>query len=94
MVDLIGTEGIRDAADLDQVRDDLAGFITGRKKLLEKKQTEGRKLQLKDEADIESLQEARSVIHKRIHNKLTNELRKLLSSYTLIEGKDHSSSPL
>lgn len=90
MVELIGTESIKDAADLDQARDNLAGFITGRKKLLEKKKIEGRDLPLKDEADFESLQKARSVIHRRIHNELTNKLKDVLPGYTLLEGKAHS----
>jgi len=96
MIGLIGTGGIKDAADLDQVGRDLPDFmnIFGKlptKKILEKKPTDGvAELSLKDEADIESLQKARTVTLKRIHNKLTNRLKSCLADYTLLEGCDKS----
>jgi hypothetical protein len=98
MIGLIGIGGIKDAADLDQVGKDkdLSDFIniSGKmptKKLLGKKPIDGdAELTLKDEADIESLQKARTVTFKRIHNKLTNQLKSCLADYTLFEGCDKS----
>ena len=92
MVRLYGVGGIRDAADLDQVRGDLTDFIpstdgTTRKQILAEKDTaEGTDLSLKDEGDIESLQVARTNRSKRLHNQMTNQLREVLSDYTLLEG--------
>jgi hypothetical protein len=91
MIGLYGIGGIADAADLDQAGRDLPDFIAidGRKptkKLLERKPTEGSELPLKDESDIQSLQKARTVINRRIHNQLTNKLKTYLSGYTLLEG--------
>jgi hypothetical protein len=98
MINLIGIGGIKDAADLDQAGrgQDLSDFvhIPGKlptKKLLEKKPIDDvTELPLKDEADIESLQKARTVTYKRIHNKLTNKLKFCLADYTLFEGCDKS----
>ena len=91
MIGLYGRAGIKDAADLDQAGRDLPDFIeTGTqkatKKLLETKETEGNSLPLKDESDVELLQQARSVTSKRTHNRLTNKLRICLADYTLLEG--------
>ncbi len=91
MTGLYGTGGIRDAADLDQVGADLPDFIGlirgyPTKQLLQEKPTEGTELPLKDEADIELLQQARRVTSTRQHNRLTNRLRRELSRYTLLEG--------
>jgi hypothetical protein len=91
MIGLYGKAGIKDAADLDQAGRDLRDFIeTGTqkatKKLLEIKKTEGNSLPLKDENDVESLQQARSITNKRTHNRLTNKVRSCLSDYTLLEG--------
>ena len=93
MVRLYGVGGIRDAADLDQVGGDLPDFIpstdgTTRKQILAEKDTaEGADLSLKDEGDIESLQVARTKRSKRLHNQMTNQLRKALSDYyLLLEG--------
>lgn len=93
LIDLYGTGGIVDAADLDQARNDLHDFIdtpesTATKQFFQKKPTEGNELLLKDESDIESLQEARKVVYKRLHNKLTNDLTNSLSEYTLLEGSN------
>ncbi|MCX7066919.1 MAG: hypothetical protein NTW85_04400 [Methylococcales bacterium] len=94
MIKLYGTGGIDDAADLDQIGNDITDFvgIAGRKptkKLLESKpDTGGAELPLKDESDIISLQEARTIISKRLHNGLTNKLKSYLTNYTLIEGRD------
>jgi hypothetical protein len=91
LLDLYGKGGIKDAADLDQAGRDLPDFVDlkdkkATKKLLEPKQTNGNVLPLKDETDLESLQQARSITSKRIHNQLTNKLRTCLSGYTLLEG--------
>lgn len=93
MVSLYGKGGIKDAADLDQVGLDLPDFLTtdtkkATKKLLEKKDASGgRNLPLKDEADVETIKKAGSIIQRRMHNKLTNKLRDYLSAYTLLEGR-------
>lgn len=92
MVQLYGIGGIRDAADLDQVGGDLPDFVPSpeglpRKQILVEKDTaEGSDLMLKDEDDIELLQDARTKTSKRLHNRMTNQLREALSQYTLLEG--------
>ena len=91
MIGLYGKGGIVDAADLDQAGRDLPDFIAinGKrptKKLLEEKPVQGSELPLKDESDIQSLQRERTVVNRRIHNKLTNKLKTCLSDYTLLEG--------
>ena len=93
MVSLYGKSGIKDAADLDQVGrgKDLPDFVSlpGKlptKKLLGKKPLEGKQLSLKDEEDILSLWAARTVINKRLHNRITNELMESLADFTLVEG--------
>lgn len=93
MVAIYGQGGIQDAADLDQIGDELPDFISvgknqPKKKLLEKQPTVGRVLPVKDERDVEALQESRTVTHRRRHNALTNALRDSLASFTLIEGAD------
>ncbi len=96
MISLYGTGGINDAADLDQIGRDLPDFveIAGKKptkKILEKKPSSNEtELPLKDESDVVSLQEALSIINKRLHNVLTNKLKYRLSNYTLFEGCDNS----
>lgn len=91
MIGLYGKGGIADAADLDQVGGDLPDFteISGAsptKQLLQQKPTDGTELPLKDESDIESLQQSRQLVHKRLHNRLTNMLKQHLSDFTLLEG--------
>lgn len=93
MIALYGKGGIRDAADLDQCGHDLPDFIDdGRKRatkeLLHKRPLEGNLLPIKDEGDIESLQKARTVTHRRLHNTLTNALRDCLAAFTLLEGRN------
>jgi hypothetical protein len=95
MIRLYGQGGIQDAADLDQVGRELPDFIRvglkpPTKELLQKKPVEGNALPTKDEVDIESLQKTRTVIHRRLHNVLTNALRERLASFTLLEGCDES----
>lgn len=93
MTGLYGTGGIRDAADLDQIRNDLPDFVTSGKKVATKKLLEEKdvishsNLPLKDEKDIESIRKAGTTIQRRKHNKLTNMLRNSLAKFTLLEGK-------
>ena len=91
MIGIYGQGGIRDAADLDQAGPDLPSLIsapnlTPTKQLLDEKATEGNQLPLKDENDINSIISAKTIISKRLHNLLTNKLRKTLSNFTLYEG--------
>jgi hypothetical protein len=93
MISLYENSGIKDAADLDQVGrgDDLPDFVNlpgkpSSKKLLERKPVEGKHLSLKDEEDSISLLGARTVVNKRLHNRITNDLMHSLESFTLIEG--------
>lgn len=91
MVALYGRGGITDAADLDQAGRDLPDFIEldgkpATKQFLGEKPTKGNKLPIKDEEDHCSLREALSVVQRRLHNKMTNTLRKHWAKYTLIEG--------
>lgn len=93
MISLYGTGGINDAADLDQAGQDLPDFVaiagrTPTKKFLETKPVSGTELSLKDESDIESLLQARTVTNKREHNKLTNKFKNSLTEYTLLEGSN------
>jgi len=76
MIGLYGKGGISDAADLDQVGGILPAMfgVNPTKQLLQEKPVDGNDLPLKDERDIESLQAAKEVVYKRIHNKLTNKL--------------------
>ncbi|WP_250459353.1 hypothetical protein [Microbulbifer litoralis] len=96
MVNLYGTGGIEDAADLDQVGSDLPDFIeTERKKakkgLLKNKETKNKdKLPLKDEEDVEVIRKAGTIKQRKVHNQLTNMIRTALSKYTLLEGRDNS----
>jgi len=94
MVGLYGQAGIKDAADLDQFGQYLDDVVPGgpskpKRSLLEEKPIgEDQKLPLKDEADLLSLQQAMTVVKRRIHNTLTNTLRKTLCQFTLFEGSD------
>jgi hypothetical protein len=96
MVKLYGTGGIEDAADLDQVGDDLPDFIetekkTSKKSLLKTKETKNvNKLPLKDEEDVEVIRKAGTIKQRKIHNHITNMLMASLSNYTLLEGRDNS----
>ncbi len=96
MVNLYGTGGIVDAADLDQVGTDLPDFITTKHKnatkelLQDKKINDESELPIKDESDIEAIRIAGTIKQRRIHNQLTNKLKYALSNYTLLEGCDKS----
>ena len=83
MVQLIGQSGIEDAADLDRLRGDLADYLEdkngqSKRKKLTTKPTEGKALPLKDEHDIEIIKSSLSTKAKRVHNRMTNELKALL----------------
>ena len=96
MVSLYGTGGIEDAADLDQVGNDLPDFIEtertkAKKGLLKKKETNNRNtLPLKDEEDVEVIIKTGTLKQRKVHNQLTNMIRTALSKYTLLEGRDNS----
>jgi len=96
MVELYGTGGIEDAADLDQVGGDLPDFIETKKKkakkgLLKNKETKNvNTLPLKDEEDVEVIRKAGTITQRKVHNQLTNMIISSLSNYTLLEGRDNS----
>jgi hypothetical protein len=78
--------GVKDLAKLNIVTKATQG------KFLEAKPINGgTRLPLKDENDIESLQVARTIVGKRLHNKLTNKLRVCLTEYILLEGDNKRS---
>lgn len=88
MSKLIGTNGIQDAADLDQLGERLHDFIDAEdkpaiKKLLEIKH---RDLPVKDASDIKIITHEATTVKSRIHNDLTNNLREILRGFTLTEG--------
>lgn len=92
MIGLYGKNGINDAADLDQIQEDWPDFLdtseqTVPKQLLKKKDITTGELPLKDEADIESIRKSGTVVHRQVHNRLTNQLRDLLKKFTLLEGR-------
>ncbi|MGE8400021.1 MAG: hypothetical protein ACN6PP_00445 [Delftia tsuruhatensis] len=92
LVGLIGQNGIRDAADLDQLGlVDLESFGRGdqepMRQLLMHVPDEGDSLPLKDEEDVRRLQQALDVAQRRVHNSMTNKLRQLLANWTLLEGR-------
>lgn len=96
MIELYGTGGIEDAADLDQVGGDLPDFIETKKKkakkgLLKSKETKNvNTLPLKDEEDVEVIRKAGTITQRKVHNQLTNMIISSLSNYTLLEGRDNS----
>lgn len=92
LVGLIGRGGIRDAADLDQlgVADQL-GVLSNDdapvRHLLQERPEVGEELPLKDEEEVERLQQALSSEQRRLHNQMTNHLRRVLANWTLLEGR-------
>ncbi|WP_372168224.1 hypothetical protein [Xanthomonas axonopodis] len=92
MVALYGQRGVEDAADLDQLGRDLPDFLDSpgqkaTKQLLQRRSENERDLSLKDESDYAAAREATTVAHRKIHNRLTNELRDCLGQrLTLVEG--------
>ncbi len=92
LVGLIGRDGIEDAADLDQLG--LAELIDiggapheSQRSLLRLLPEDGDTLPLKDEEDIRRLQQALDVAQRRVHNRMTNDLRVALARWTLFEGR-------
>lgn len=92
MVALYGRRGVDDAADLDQLGHDLPDFFDSpvrkaTKQLLQRRGENERDLPLKDELDYAAAREASTVVHRKIHNQLTNGLRDhLRQRLTVIEG--------
>lgn len=91
MISLYGKGEIRDAADLDQISDELENFLghdekPPKKKLLRGKRLSGKHLPLKDESDLKVVQKERAMARKKLHNHMTNRLRELWADYTLTEG--------
>ncbi|MGZ0716424.1 hypothetical protein [Pseudomonas palleroniana] len=89
---LIGQGGILDAADLDQLGlaelHDLGNVDREPvHQLLTHVPEEGDALPLKDEDDVRCLQQALEVTQRRVHNRMTNQLREMLASWTLLEGR-------
>lgn len=95
LVSLYGEDEITDAADLDQVGLDIPDFFASKKiiatnKIWKEKGTLGSaELPLKDEADVEAIKDAGTVLHRRIHNRLTNRFGKALRArgFKLLEGR-------
>jgi hypothetical protein len=92
LVSLIGRGGVKDAADLDQLGlADQLDLVCDENEhlryLLEEQPEEGDELPSKEEEEVERLQQALSGIQRRVHNRMTNQLRHLLSRWTLLEGR-------
>ena len=92
LVNLIGRSGIRDAADLDQLDaiDQLQLGYEGHEplvSLLDEYPENGDLLPSKDEEDVKRLQLALATGQRRIHNQMTNKLRRILPNWTLHEGR-------
>lgn len=92
LVGLIGRGGIIDAADLDQLGiaelDDIGkSGADPMRQLLTHAPEDGDTLPLKDEEDVRRLQQALNIAQRRVHNKVTNQLRQLLANWTLLEGR-------
>lgn len=92
MVALYGQRGVEDAADLDQLGQDLPDFLDlphrkATKQLLRRRGENERDLTLKDELDYAAVREASTVMHRKIHNRLTNALKDCLGQrMTIVEG--------
>lgn len=92
MVRLIGENGIKDAADLDQLGlKDLFSVASSdhpaARALLQELPEDGAELPLKDDSEVQRLQQALAMTQRRLHNRMTNTLRRLLSRFTLFEGR-------
>ncbi len=92
LVGLIGHRGIADAADVDQLGlAELAnlgwGDVEPAWQLLAPASEIGTVLPLKDEDEVRRLQQALELPQRRVHNGMTNSLRRLLASWTLLEGQ-------
>lgn len=101
MVELIGTNGWKDAADVDSALSedaDIAVFATPGQPAtlikvsqpLQSKPTAGKNLTVKDEADQTSISAERTNTKRRLHNKMTNRLLDLFGEeYECKEGCSH-----
>jgi hypothetical protein len=92
LVGLIGRGGISDAADLDQLGlvdqvDVLSPIDQPLRHLLQEQPEVGNDLPSKDESEVARLQQALTTEQRRLHNRMTNELRRLLANWTLLEGR-------
>ncbi|MFC4298397.1 hypothetical protein ACFO0J_10135 [Castellaniella hirudinis] len=92
MVGLYGQGGVKDAADLDQLGRHLPDFFDSprgkaTKQLLRSRSDNQRDLTLKDEADYLAAKEATTIVHRKIHNQLTNTLHETLGQrLSIFEG--------
>jgi hypothetical protein len=98
MVELIGTNGWKDAADVDSALNeyaDIALFATPGQAVtlvkvsqpLRSKPTDGKDLTVRDEADQTSISAERTDTKRRLHNKMTNRLLELFGEeYKCKEG--------
>lgn len=98
MVELIGTNGWKDAADVDAALSedaDVAVFVAPGQvatlvkvsQPLTKKPTDGKDLTVKDEDDQTSISVGRTDTRRRLHNKMTNRFLDLFGeTYTCKEG--------
>jgi hypothetical protein len=87
LVTLLGQPGIKDAADLDQIRSWNISAVTALKKQFRLAIPKSKDLALKDEEDYEVLRKNLSINAKRIHNNLTNQLITLFDG-RIVEGSD------
>jgi hypothetical protein len=92
LISLIGRDGVKDAADIDQLGlADQLDLVSDENEqlryLLEEQPEVGDELPSKEEEEVERLQQALSGVQRRLHNRMTNQLRRLLSSWTLLEGR-------
>lgn len=92
LVRLIGSGGVVDAADLDQLgleeRIELsADPESPMRQLLAEQPEAGSELPSKDEDDVQRLQQGLTIEQRRLHNRMTNQLKRLLADHTLLEGR-------
>lgn len=92
LVGLIGRGGIKDAADLDQLGlADQVDFLSTDdqplRHLLQEQPEHGDELPSKEESEVTRLQQALNIEQRRLHNAMTNRLRRALANRTLLEGR-------
>ncbi|MDD4913203.1 MAG: hypothetical protein PHP57_12995 [Sideroxydans sp.] len=89
LVSLLGSKGVKDAADLDQLRKWDSKEIQQLKNKFKLVTPKSRDLPPKDADDYEVLKKNLSVKAKRIHNDLTNQLlRVFIGKGKIVEGSD------
>jgi hypothetical protein len=92
MTALIGTPGVRDAADLDAacgggyLHELGSGEDQGTVTRLLNKPTDDKNLPLKDEEDHVAIATGLEQTKRRLHNRMTNRLKALFANYTIVEG--------